>query len=204
MNVQIYLTDENKELIYDNDQLNEFNNLVSELGLKCHNVKDNGKSPIPFMFIDQATVRAFKLLCPVIRKIQDYPMEIPLEVLRSVKLSETEKYFDWIEVWSNDKDPDPFAVGFVYKNDNDRNKGYSWNATPYLIGRWGAEAKTIDELIRMAIKIATDRILMYSEASIAKLNSWKSCPELWAKKYIYNDDGEASQAIGNSNSLPPF
>lgn len=202
MNVQIFMLEENKQLIYDNDQLAEFQSLVSELGLKCNNTIDPEKSPIPYLQLDQATIRAFHLLCPQIDKIKEYRFEIPLEILRHVKLSETEKYFDWIEVWSNTKDPDPFCVGKVYKTASDRQSKYTWNATYYLIGRWGAENKTMDELMSMAIKLATTRIEIYTESCIAKLNSWKSCPEVWAKKYIFNDDQEAQRAFSESNSLP--
>lgn len=204
MNVQIFMTEENKQLIYDNDQLNEFNNLVNELGLKCNNHIDGEKSPIPFMWLDQSTIRAFKLLCPMVDKIKDYRLEIPLEILRNIKLCEVEKYFDWIEVWSNTKDPDPFVVGRVFKSAQDIEQNYTWNAEHYLIGRWGAENKSINELIEMAVKMATTKIEIYTESCIAKLNSWKACPELWARQYIFENNSEASHAFKDSGSFLPF
>lgn len=202
MNVQIFIQEDNKALIYDNDQLDEFKSLVDELGLKCNNHIDSDKSPIPYMWLDQSTIRAFKLLCPSVDKIETYRFEIPLEVLRNVKLCQTEKYFDWLEVWSNEKDPDPFMIGKVYKNQDSRDKNYTWEASTYLIGRWGAEAKEVSELVNDAVKIAADRIQIYSESTIAKLKSWKECPELWAKQYIFNNNSEASHAFNNGNSLP--
>lgn len=200
MTTQIFIQEENKALIYDNEQLDEFKALVSELGLKCNNVKDGEKSPIPFMWMDQQMVRAFKLICPKVDKIEEYRLEIPLEILQNVKLCRVENYFDWIEVWSNQKDPDPFAIGFVYKNDEDRQKKYTWSATPYLIGRWGAENKTIPELIAIAMRIASQRISNYCASEIAKLTSWKTCPDIWAGRYIQNGDSEASAAIGAGNN----
>jgi len=201
MNVQIFMSEDNKALIYDNEQLDEFKQLVSELGLQCNNHIDSEKSPIPYMWLDEATVRAFKLLCPQTDKIKNYRFEIPIEILRNVKLSETEKYFDWIEIWSNSKDPDPFAVGRVFKTESDRTRAYEWSASSYLIGRWGSEAKEVSELINDAIKIASDRIVMCAESSIAKLKSWKECPELWAKQYIFNNNTEASQAFNGSSNI---
>lgn len=201
MNVQIFMSEDNKALIYDNEQLDEFKNLVSELGLQCNNHIDSEKSPIPYMWLDEATVRAFKLLCPQTDKIKNYRFEIPIEILRNVKLSETEKYFDWIEIWSNSKDPDPFAIGRVFKTESDRARAYEWLASSYLIGRWGSEAKEVSELINDAIKIASDRIVMCAESSIAKLKSWKECPELWAKQYIFNNNTEASQAFNGSSNI---
>jgi hypothetical protein len=201
MQVQIFMLEDNKELIYDADQLKEFQDIVSELGLKCHNHRDVEKSPIPYQLLDEATMRAFKILCPVVSKIKDYTSEIPLEVLRHIKLSETEKYFDWVEIWHNEKDPDPFAVGRVYKDSTSREKEYTWSAHHYLIGRWGAEAKPIPALIDDAVRIATDRIKRTAEATIAKMKSWQSCPETWAKAYIQSNNGETSRAIEGSNVI---
>lgn len=202
MNVQIFIQEDNKALIYDNDQLDEFKSLVDELGLKCNNHIDSEKSPIPFMWLDEATVRAFRLLCPNSEAIEKYRFEIPLEALRNAKLCQTEKYFDWLEVWSNEKDPDPFLIGRVYKDQDAREKKWHWNASYYLIARWGAEAKGIPELVNDAVNIAANRISVYSESTIAKLKSWKECPELWAKQYIFNNNSEASHAFNNGNSLP--
>lgn len=195
MEVQIYLLDDNKALIHDNDQLTEFNNLVHELGLSCDNHLDKAKSPIPYLWIDEATVRAFQILCPTIDRIETYTLEIPLEILRNIKLAKTEHYFDWIEIWSNRKDPDPFCIGRVYKDNDARREKYTWHAHHYLIGRWGSEKKSIDQLIRDAIKVAAGRIVTYASTSIAKMNSWKACPDDWARNYIYNNDTEASIAI---------
>lgn len=203
MKAQIYLT-ENKELIYDGEMLDEFNALVDELGLKCNNVKDGEKSPIPYMWLDEATIRAFKLLCPRVDKVGNYPMEIPLEVLRHLKLSKNEKYFDEVEVWSNTKDPDPFMIGKVYKTNGDREKKYTWNMQNYLIGRWGAEKKSIDELINLARKIAEIRIKTYAAAGIAKLKSWIECPDVWADNYIFRNNDEAQKAFGSDSGNLPF
>jgi len=195
MEVQIYLLENSKELIYDNDQLSEFSNLVGELGLICDNQINKEKSPIPYMWLDEATVRAFQIICPAVHRIEQYPLEIPIEILRNVRLTKTEQYFDWIEIWSNRKDPDPFCVGRVYKEDHSRQQHYTWDADHYLIGRWGHENKSIESLINDAIKIAANKIHIYASTTIAKLNSWKSCPEDWARSYIFNNDKEAAEAI---------
>lgn len=203
MEAKIYLT-ENEKLIYDGEALDEFNLLVSELGLKCDNQINKEKSPIPYMLLDEATERAFKLLCPRVSKIEDFQYEIPLEILRHIKLSKSENYFDELQIWSNTKDPDPFLIGFVYKNQVDREKGYSWNRSRYLIGRWGAENKSIEELISIARKIAETRIKTYAAAGIAKLKSWLECPEVWADNYIFRNNTEAQKAFGDNSDILPF
>lgn len=146
MNVQIFIQEDNKALIYDNDQLDEFKSLVDELGLKCNNHIDSDRSPIPYMWLD--------------------------------------------------------VIGRVYKTQEQRSKDYHWSASTYLIGRWGAEAKEVSELVNDAVKIASDRIQVYSESTIAKLKSWKECPELWAKQYIFNNNSEASHAFNSGSTLP--
>lgn len=203
METKIYLN-ENKELIYDGEMLDEFNNLVNELGLKCNNKKDNEKSPIPYMWLDESTKRAFKLLCPRVKSVNDYELEIPLEILRHIKLSQNEKYFDVINVWSNTKDPDPFLIGMMYKSDDDRKSGYTWKMESYLIGRWGAENKSIEELIKQARQIASTRIKTYAAAGIAKLKSWMECPDVWADNYIFRNNQEAQEAFGDNSDTLPF
>lgn len=204
MEVQIFLLKDNEALIYDNDKLTEFSSLVNELGLKCDNHLNKEKSPIPYMWIDEATVRAFQIICPTVDRIENYPLEIPLDILRNVKLAKIEHYFDWIEIWSNRKDPDPFCVGRVYKDNDARKQKYEWNAHNYLIGRWGHEAKSIQQLMKDAIKIASGRIHTYASTNIAKMNSWKACPEDWARNYIFNNDKETYDAIKKSGNDSNF
>jgi hypothetical protein len=37
------------------------------------------------------------------------------------------------------------------------------------------------------------------------LNSWKSCPTLWAKQYIFNNNSEAAHAFKDNSSVSlPF
>ncbi len=151
--------------------------------------------------MDEATIRAFKILCPFVQKIEDYDKEIPLEILRAVKLSSTESYFDSIEIWSNERDPDPFCVGRVYKNELDRTKGYTWNMESYLIGRWGAESKSIQELINFAIEIASRRISDHAQATISKMTSWKQCPEVWARQFIFHNNSEVFSAIIHNGTI---
>ena len=189
------MLEDNKQLIYDNEQLEEFKSLVSEMGLKCNNRIDSEKSPIPYMWLDASTVRAFKLLCPSVARADAYRLEIPLEILRNIKLAKTEKYFDWVEIWHNDKDPDPFCIGCVYKSELDRTNGYAWNVSHYLIGRWGAENKTVPELINIALEIATNKIKTFSIMMIAKMESLNKCPDIWAKKYLADGDNEVNDAI---------
>lgn len=145
--VETYIIEETQELIYDNEKLDQWNSLVAELGLtgQTQVVKAN-KSPIPFMWMNETLKKTFEELCPSKVKISEYSKTpIPVEALGMVSLSVKEGYFDKIEVWYNDKNPDPAIVGYKYT------KGVSewernWHAERYLLARWSDVKASLAEL----------------------------------------------------------
>jgi len=165
-------------LIYDNEQLDKWNSLVSELGLegKTEIVKPE-KSPIPFMFIKTSMYNVFKTLCPRSVPVSKYNITpIPVEILDLIALSKRENYFQSIEIWYDDKDPDPLCIGktckfYGYKNgswnSNDRFEAatkqevkdvigehnvYETDEKHYLLGKWADVKHSFDELKEMATK----------------------------------------------------
>lgn len=158
MVVQNYLRDEFLSPVVDGEDLQEVNSLIEELGLSCGNKINPEKSQVPFDKMDYTMIRTFKTLCPNVIDHKKYPHSIPLESLRMISLCEKESYFDSIEVWYTDVNPDPFLIGKLYKDDSDREKGYSWNMESYLISRWGPEARTMEELVSDA-KVIVERNL---------------------------------------------
>lgn len=179
--VETYLIEETVDLIYDNEKLEKWNSIVEELGLSGQTqIVKPEKSPIPFMHMKQSFENIFQTLCPAKRKINQYDLTpIPLEILELVALSTREQYFNDIEVWYDDKAPDPVAVGIVYTNWYVEAHGkaeksgfptkkeaeeyantigggkvsfYSWYNKKYLIGRWGDVKHSFEELKEMATK----------------------------------------------------
>ena len=111
--VETYLVEETVELIYDGEQLDRYNQLVAELGIKTSGLQAKEKSPIPFLHMKETLVNTFETLCPAKRDLKDFDISpIPVEILELIALSNREKYFSNIQVWYDDKSPDPVVIGF--------------------------------------------------------------------------------------------
>jgi len=175
--VQSFLVEETKELVLDGEKLSEWNELVAELGLFGQVETTNGdKSPIPFVFMKSNLRNVMEQLCPRKVEVNEYKISpIPLDVLKLVKLAKDEKYFSSIEVWYDDKSPDPFVVGSVghwyetnwYDDSNKELKGLKFGSkeevksaggkrpnfsteSQYLIAKWGDVAMTFEEMSEKA------------------------------------------------------
>lgn len=179
--VETYILDETECLIYDNEKLDDWNKFVSNLGLTGQeNLRQEGKSPMPFMPMNDNITKVFNTLCPVKVDIKKYDKSpIPVEVLSLVQLCINEGYFGQIQIWYDDKEKDPICVGIVntyylyhingtyyrksFKNKeaaqleigfNDDTPGVnSWNIQTdlCLIARWGDVKKSLDQLKKAAI-----------------------------------------------------
>jgi len=130
--VETFLMEETVELTYDQEKLDKWNGLVEELGLLGQEkLVEPDKSPVPFKFMDQTLYNIAETLCPARTELKFYDeMPIPLEIMELVAMSIRENYFTKIEIWSDSKDKDPFAIGiaeFYYvRNSN-------WNSVDDLI-----------------------------------------------------------------------
>lgn len=172
--VETYIIEETQELIYDDARLEEWNRMVEELGLEGQTaIVKPAKSPVPFLHMPPALVNTFKTLCPAKRDVEKYNLTpIPIEVLSLVALSKKEEYFEKIEIWYDDKNPDPACIGVRYNTFYSRNqKGNIATAYPtkdaakmemlangvdgepypageirYLIARWGDEKRSFEDL----------------------------------------------------------
>lgn len=146
--VQTFLVEEAKELIYDSDKIQEWKNKCNELGLDGQlELASSDKSPVPFEFMNTVTLRVYETLCPQKENYKRYnKTAIPLEVLSLIALSVQENYFTDIQIWFDDKTPDPLAVGLIRNKD-----GYS--NTYYTIARWGDVLRPFDELKEKAISV---------------------------------------------------
>ena len=156
--VETFIVEETSNLIHDNDALKAWNEKIEELGLDGQKevlvVKD--KSPIPFMWMNDAIIATFETLCPTKVTIEKYNKTlIPIEILELVLLSRNEGYFFKIEIWYNEKEKDPVCIGFAENTEN-KNKD-SWYmdyySKKYLIGRWADVKASLDTLTKRAREI---------------------------------------------------
>lgn len=182
--VETFVIEETQELIYDNDKLEEWNKYVSELGLNGQTqIVKPSKSPIPFLHLKRSMVAVFECLCPRKVKVEEYNVSpIPVEILSLVSLSKKEGYFDRLEIWYDEKSPDPVCIGvkspYYAYDDNDKlhasypsydealkvmnkngwtkNKPYpnTWSADVryYILGKWADVKHSFEELKEMATK----------------------------------------------------
>lgn len=164
--VQTFVVDDTKSLIHDVEQIDEWRAKCESLGLtKQLDLASEEKSPIPFEYMNETAKRVYEVLCPRKVDLDRYDKTpIPVEILGLLQLSKNEKYFDKIQIWYDDKSPDPLAIGFKMKD------SYEWNADKYLIGRWGDVLRPFEELKEKAIKIFTEsrRISLTREISQKK------------------------------------
>lgn len=113
--VETYFIDETVNLLYNEEDLNKWNELVEKLGLSGQReICKDDKSPIPFTPMNITMKNVFKTLLPVARNVEKYnTTPIPVEILRLVDLSVREKYFGKIEIWYDEKQKDPACVGIL-------------------------------------------------------------------------------------------
>ena len=152
--VETFYIEETVNLIHDTEALTKWNDRVAELGLEGQKtVVKEDKSPIPFLWMNQALISTFETLCPTKTTIEKFSQSpIPVELLDTVSLCKRERYFDKIEVWYNEKDKDPVIVGYLF---DQKETGWSkeFYAKKYLIGRWADVKASLDTLIDRAKKI---------------------------------------------------
>lgn len=177
--VETFVIEETQELIYDNEKLDHWNTLVSELGLEGQTkIASPTKSPIPFMHIKKSMKNIFECLCPRKVEVEKYDVTpIPVEILDLIALAKREKHFDNIQIWYDDKSPDPFCVGikgsyYCYDKGYRRIEGLSGmtlndaqskkrdnssvydigneSMEHYLLGKWADVKHSFKELKEMA------------------------------------------------------
>ena len=162
--IQSFLVEETKELIYDSEKIDEWKSKCEELGLSEQlALAEPGKSPVPFEHMNTVGRRVYETICPQKTDYKKYSKTaIPLEVLSLIALSEKEHYFKEIQIWYDDKSPDPLAVGLINKE--------PWLVDHYLIARWGDVLRPFDELKEKAIKVYKNSSLLNLRRTLAETN----------------------------------
>jgi hypothetical protein len=155
--VETFFVEETVNLIHDNEALAKWNEKVEELQLVGQTqVVKTDKSPIPFMWMNDALIATFETLCPTKVDVSKYDKTpIPLELLEMVGLCQKEQYFDVIKVWYNEKQKDPVLVGYSLSEGKDSDWQIEYYSKKYLIGRWADVKASIDSLVERAKKIFT-------------------------------------------------
>jgi hypothetical protein len=116
--IQSFKNQELDNLAFDIENQQEFKELASRLGMgKQSAFIERSGSAMPYPFINTAMENQFTTLCPRKVDYKEYDKTpIPLEVMRELSFVVGENYFSKVEVWYDDKSPDPFLVGTISKS----------------------------------------------------------------------------------------
>lgn len=146
MATEIFIEPELEELEHP-DNAAEWQLICEELKLPGQlslTSKSHTNHAPPYMVVDPKTERIIRVLCPAKIEVEKYAEStIPLDILREVHKCKERGWYHSINVFYDNKSPDPFVVGFV----SDR-----WDSPKHLIARWGAELLPFEELERKAIQ----------------------------------------------------
>jgi hypothetical protein len=117
MAVQIYQNEELNDIMFQVEALDEWKEIANNLGMDSQlDFVKRAESPIPYPNINKSMELIFSTLCPTKIDFKKYnKTPIPLEVLKQISYSVKENHFTKIEVWYDDKAPDPFAIGYIEK-----------------------------------------------------------------------------------------
>lgn len=160
MEIKSHLIEENAKLIYDNEELNEWQDHVQVLGLtRQAALMQPDKSPIPFPATTEAEESILGAILDRHTDYKEFDKEvIPLRVLSLIALCEKEKYFDKIEIWHSTRTKDPIVVGKKYSTETDRQEKRNWNMDVFKIAEWGPKLKSLAELFPAWIEYETAKL----------------------------------------------
>jgi hypothetical protein len=203
MEVKIYREPENEALILDEVQLAEYNDLALELGFTTTQNVEEQNVPNVYISLNLAMEKQLKAICPVKVDADKYTKStIPLEVLKVYKFAKDNKMFDGFHIWYNDVDPDPMLIGWNWKSESDKEKGYTWSVNRFLIARWGDCALELPELLELGFQKMKQELLDKATAAIDKCNSVLTNPDLHVRKILSNTmDSDISLNINSSGTI---
>lgn len=191
MATQIFIEPE-LETLHEN--ADEWSSICQELGLEKQLQKSGVKERVgnPYMKIDPRSQRVYEMLCPVKIEYGKYEAStLPLDILQEIKRCHENQWFPKMEVWYDDKSPDPFLIGYDNKD--------TWQGNKFLIARWGDELLPFEQLLAKAIarfKTAYNRAL---DRLIVDCQVRKADVEGDIQSYIDHGDG-----WNNSFDFPKF
>lgn len=132
MTIQSFKNAELNNVILDLGDQDEWKELAAQMGLnKQLEFVEQAKSPLPYPYMNQSMQNIFGTLCPTKIEFKEYSKTpIPLEVIKELAFCVGENYFNSIQIWYDDKTPDPIAVGTstrysasYYKTQEAKDKG---------------------------------------------------------------------------------
>lgn len=151
MATEVYLQPELEELVTQPEKKQEWEEKINALGLEGQQklTKNSPKdSASPYTFMNEQMKLVFTTLCPTKALVEKYDKSvIPIEVLSHIALCKQENYFKKLEIWYDNKSPDPVVVGHLTD---------SYSSPLHLIARWGDEIIPYEQLVEKAVRRYTE------------------------------------------------
>lgn len=203
MEVKIYREPENESLILNESELSEYNSIALELGFATQENVEAENVPNVYISLNTAMEKQLKAICPMKVDASEYKKStIPLEVLKVYKFCKDNNMFDGYHVWYNDIDPDPMLIGWNWKSESDKEKGYTWCINRFLIARWGDCALELPELLELGFQKMKQEVLDKAQSAIDKCNAVLSNPDLHVRKILSNTtDSDITLNIDSSGTI---
>lgn len=173
--VESFFDKELSDITFDIDALDEWKEICGELGMEKQLSLTKGKeSPVPYPYMNESMQRVYTMVCPEHVNYKEFnKTPIPMEVLKLISLSVSDRHFQSIEIWYDDKSPDPLVVGLTHKfythtkggwdgrvetdSEEEANKlahkdagVYKTDVNHYLVARWGDVKRSFEEIKTMA------------------------------------------------------
>lgn len=197
--VEQFFNKELADISFEVEALEEWKSIASELGLENQlNLTKGKESPVPYPFINECMRRVYETLCPRHVDFKDYKVTpIPLEVLKQISFSVREKHFSKIEIWYDDKSPDPVVVGhcgyyYVYDKNYNNAKDVDGKELRFSSDKEAKEYKELNSLYSTSYKEDGKYLVARWGDELRPFNELKA---LAVERFIDNEGGEMQREI---------
>lgn len=182
MKVKIYREPENEVLLLDEKELNSYHKLTEKLGLQNEHKQ---KTPNVYTPINSATEKLLKALCPTVVDVEKYTYStIPVEVLQVLDYAKENEMFAGYKIWYANQNPDPLLIGWKWRDEDSKQKGYTWNVDTFLIARWGDEALELNELLKKGFESLKVSLIDSASETLSICRLILENPDQYVRKHL--------------------
>jgi len=185
MEVKIYREPENESLLTNENELEQYRQLIKDLGMP--EVSET-KKPSVYQPLNSAMQKQIRALCPMNVNAFEYNYStIPVEVLKVLDFCKTNEVFDGYQIWYDDKEPDPVLIGWTWMDEEAKQKDYSWKRHRALIARWGDCALEMPDLLQKGFDRIKVQLLDIANSSNNVSSNMIKDPDIYVRKILSGD-----------------
>lgn len=201
MEIKIYREPENESLILNSEQLAEYNELATKLGLQTKERQEENKTPNVYVCLNVAMQKQLQALCPIAQKASEYTRStIPLEVLKVYDFAKENEMFDGFQIWYNDVDPDPLLIGWNWMSEEAKKKDYTWRKNRFLIARWADCALEVPQLLELGFNNLKQQLQDKADEAISKSKNILENTDVYVRKILSENTSDMNIDLNTSAS----